>query len=175
MRIHYGWISFCSKEIKGKLLENPLGIKWGKSWCNSNQGCHEGSGFSPAIMNVFHHDLGRGGLLFHFSHDSVQDCSSMGSSYNLMIFWLKISMPWSADEISQNNRQRMWHNFLFLNSFVISSSYFEPGNWHIFLLLYFSFRKDLVHYAAQILVTPKLFRHSAADIPLPLVWSITLP
>ena len=34
--------------------------------------------------------------------------------------------------------------------------------------------KDLVHYAAQILLTPELFRHSAADIALPLVWSITL-
>ena len=43
------------------------------------------------------------------------------------------------------------------------------------LLLDFSFRKDLVHYAAQILLTPELFRHSAADIPLPFVWSITLP
>ena len=43
------------------------------------------------------------GCCFIF-HDSVQDCSSMGSSYNLMIFWLKISMPGAADEISQNNR-----------------------------------------------------------------------
>ena len=69
----------------------------------------------------------------------------------------------------------MWHNFLFLESFVISSLYFQPANWHIFYLLDFSFRKDLVHYAAQILLTPELFGHSAADIPLPLVWSITLP
>ena len=39
-----------------------------------------------------------------------------------------------------------------------------------FLLLDFSFRKDLVHYVAQILlfpVTPELFRHSAADINYP--------
>ena len=55
------------------------------------------------------HDLGRGGggvggVCCFIFHDSVQDCSSMGSSYNLMIFWLKISMPGSADEISQNNR-----------------------------------------------------------------------
>ena len=31
------------------------------------------------------------------------------------------------------------------------------------------------HHIAQILLTPELFRHSAADIPLPLVWSSTLP
>ena len=39
-----------------------------------------------------------------------------------------------------------------------------------FFLLDFSFRKDLVHYAAQILlfpVTTELFRHSASDITLP--------
>ena len=174
MRIHYGWISFCSKEIKGKLLENPLGIKWGKSCATVIRAVMKGRDF-PQLLWMCSTMIWGGGLLFHFSHDSVQDCSSMGSSHNLMIFWLKISMPWSADEISQNNRQRMWHNFLFLNGFVISSSYFEPGNWHIFLLLDFSFRKDLVHYAAQILVTPKLFRHSAADISLRLVWSITLP
>ena len=39
-----------------------------------------------------------------------------------------------------------------------------------FLLLDLSFRKDLVHYVAQILlfpVTPELFRHSADDITLP--------
>ena len=39
-----------------------------------------------------------------------------------------------------------------------------------FLLLDFSFRKDLEHYVAQIVlfpVTPELFRHSAADITLP--------
>ena len=59
-----------------------------------------------------------------------------GSSYNPMIFSLKTSMPGSADEISQNNRYRMWPNFLFLKSFVISSSYFQPANWHI----YFPFR-----------------------------------
>ena len=38
-----------------------------------------------------------------------------------------------------------------------------------FLLLDFSFRRDLVHYVAQILlfpVTPELFRHSAAEITL---------
>ena len=38
-----------------------------------------------------------------------------------------------------------------------------------FLLLDFSFRKDLVHYVAQILLFPvtwELFRHSAADITL---------
>ena len=30
-----------------------------------------------------------GGFAVSFFHDSVQDCSSMGSSDNLMIFWLK--------------------------------------------------------------------------------------
>ena len=69
----------------------------------------------------------------------------------------------------------MLHNYLFLKRFLIGSSYFQPDNLHIFQLLDFSFRKDLVHYAAQILLTPELFRQSAADIPLPLVWSITLP
>ena len=41
----------------------------------------------------------------------------------------------------------------------------------------FSFWKDLVRYAAQILLfnTPELFRRCVADIPLPLVWNITLP
>ena len=39
-----------------------------------------------------------------------------------------------------------------------------------FLPLDFSFRKDLVHYAAQILifpVTPELFRHSVTEVTLP--------
>ena len=54
------------------------------------------------------HDLGRGGggggwVCCFIFHDSVQDCSSMGSSYNVMVFWLKISMPGSADDITQNN------------------------------------------------------------------------
>ena len=47
-----------------------------------------------------------------------------------------------------------------------------------FLLLDFSFRKDLVHYAPQILlfpVTPELFRHSAADITPPPSPSIAAP
>ena len=35
-------------------------------------------------------------------HDSVQDCSSIGPPY--INIWLKISMPGSANEISQNNR-----------------------------------------------------------------------
>ena len=48
--------------------------------------------------------VGGGGGGVAVFHDSVQDCSSMGSSYNLMIFWLKKTMPGSADEISQNNR-----------------------------------------------------------------------
>ena len=59
------------------------------------------------ILDIFFGGGGEGevgyGCCFIF-HDSVQDCSSMGSSYNLMIFWLKISMPGAADEISQNNR-----------------------------------------------------------------------
>ena len=49
------------------------------------------------IFDCFVHDLGWGGgemvcccVIFH---DFVQDCSSMGCSYYLMIFWLKISMP----------------------------------------------------------------------------------
>ena len=49
------------------------------------------------------HDLEGGWACCFIFHDSVQDCSSMGSSYSLMIFWLKISMPGSEDEISQNN------------------------------------------------------------------------
>ena len=47
---------------------------------------------------------GKGWVCCLIFHDSVQDCSSMGSSYNLMIFWLQIHMPGSADEISQNKR-----------------------------------------------------------------------
>ena len=48
---------------------------------------------------------GGGGWVCSFIfHDSVQDCSSMGSSYNVMVFWLKISMPGSADEKKNNNR-----------------------------------------------------------------------
>ena len=52
---------------------------------------------------------GRGGgggfaVSFFMILSTVQDCSSMGSSYNVMVFWLKISTPGSADEISQNNR-----------------------------------------------------------------------
>ena len=67
----------------------------------SKQGWENGAFW---LLRGFIHDLGGGvGLLFHF-HDSTQDCSSMGSSDNLKIFWLKISMPGSADEISQNNR-----------------------------------------------------------------------
>ena len=56
------------------------------------------------------HDLGGGGggggfaVSFFMILSTVQDCSSMGSSYNVMVFWLKISTPGSADEISQNNR-----------------------------------------------------------------------
>ena len=54
------------------------------------------------------HDVGQGGRVGGFCcfifHDSVQDCSSIGSSYNVMVFWLKIKMPGSADDISQNNR-----------------------------------------------------------------------
>ena len=102
-------------------------------------------------------------------HDSAQDYSSMGS-YNLMVFWLKISMPGSADEISQNNRYRMWQNFCFSKvSYSVRRTFNQPTETS-FLLLDFSFRKDLVHYAAQIvlfLVTPVLFRLSAADITLP--------
>ena len=42
---------------------------------------------------------GGGGLVCCFIfHDSVQDCSSMGCSYNLMIFWPKISMLGSAEQ-----------------------------------------------------------------------------
>ena len=54
----------------------------------------------------------------------------------------------------------MWHDFLFLKSFVsllVSSSVRRTFNQPTdisFLLLDFSFRKDLVHYAAQILLTP---------------------
>ena len=62
--------------------------------------------FAFWLLRGFIHDWGGGGVgsfCFIF-HDSVQDCSSMGFSDNLMIFWLKISMPGSADEISQNNR-----------------------------------------------------------------------
>ena len=69
----------------------------------------------------------------------------------------------------------MLHNYLFLKRFLIGSSYFQPDNLHIFQLLDFSFRKDLVHYAAQILLTPELFRLSAADIPLPVPLEHHLP
>ena len=66
----------------------------------------------------------------------------------------------------------MWYNVLSLKSFVISSSLQLNQQSDITLLLLdFSCRKDLVHYAAQILltpVTPELFRHSAAYIVLPL-------
>ena len=64
----------------------------------------------------------------------------------------------------------MWHNFCFskvLNS--VRRTFNQPTDIS-FLLLDVSFRKDLVHYAAEILlfpVTPELFRHSAADITLP--------
>ena len=61
-------------------------------------------GFCAVSSMIWGGGVGGGGVCCFIFHDSVQDCSSMGSSYNLMIFWLKISMPGSADEISQNNR-----------------------------------------------------------------------
>ena len=54
-------------------------------------------------------------------------------------------------------------------SFSIRRTFNQPTDIS-FLLLEFSLRKDLVHYAPQILlfpVTPELFRHSVADITLP--------
>ena len=60
-----------------------------------------------AVSSMIWEGEGRGGgwVCCFIFHDPVQDCSSMGSSCNVMVFWLKISMPESAgsDEISQNN------------------------------------------------------------------------
>ena len=57
-----------------------------------------------AVSSIIGGGGGGGWVCCFIFDDSVQDCSTVGSSYNLMIFWLKISMPGSADEISQNNR-----------------------------------------------------------------------
>ena len=54
-------------------------------------------------------------------------------------------------------------------SYSVRGTFNQPTETS-FLLLDFSFRKDLVYYAAQILlfpVTPELFRHRVADITLP--------
>ena len=60
--------------------------------------------------------------------------------------------------------------FCFSNvSYSVRRTFNQPTETS-FLLLDFSFRKDLVHNAAQIvlfLVTPVLFRLSAAEITLP--------
>ena len=70
-------------------------------YTSSPQGWENG-----AVSSMIGREGGGGWICCFIFHDSVQDCSSMGSSYNLMIFWLKISMPGSADEISQNHYDR---------------------------------------------------------------------
>lgn len=62
----------------------------------------------------------------------------------------------------------MWYNFLFLQkvSYSVRRTFIQPTDISI-LLLVFSFSKDLMHCAPQILLIPELFRHSAVDIPLP--------
>ena len=76
---------------------------------------------------------------FHHEHfidptDCLWVSEDVGSSDNVMIFWLKINMSESADERSQNNRMilHVVFTFCFSWSFVISSSYFQPAKWCTF-------------------------------------------
>ena len=89
-------------------------------------------GFYAASSSIWRG--GGGGVHFFVS---VQDGSSTGYSNNLMIFWLKKNMSAPAYEISQNDRQGMWYNFLFLKSVVISSSYVRPANCYIYFTFIF--------------------------------------
>ena len=110
----------CLYEIDGKFIPPSLQTRMGK-WCILD--------LRGVIHDVFF--LGGGGVVFRVCcfifHDSVRDCSSMGSSYNPMIFWLKINIPGSADELSQliDNACCIiicFSNLTILNRFVVLST-----------------------------------------------------
>ena len=99
-------------------------------------------------------------------------------SWGLPIIEWSFGLKWAYQD-QQTRYPKITDNacgiILSLKSFVISSSYFQPANWHIFLHLDFNFRKDLVHCAAEILLTPELFRHWNVLLTFPSPSSGTSP
>ena len=111
---------------------------------------------------------GGGGLLFFMI------LSKIVAPWGLPIIWWSFGLKKPCQD-QQTKYLKIIDNACGINfcfskvSYSVRRTFNQPTETS-FLLLDFSFRKDLVHYVAQILlfpVTPELFRHSAADITLP--------
>ena len=115
-----------------------------------------------------------------------------GFAVSFLMILSKIVAPWGLPiirwsfRLKQACQDQQTRYFKIIDNACGLISCFSKVSWSVrrtfnqptdisFFLLDFSFRKDLVHYAAQILLTPELFRLSAADIPLPVPLEHHLP